>query len=79
RLVSMRVACNARLRDAVFHWAANSIRLDTRCRAHYDRLRQRHNHARALRGVADRLLATLITMLATGTLYDPQRRRLTVA
>lgn len=76
RLVSMRRSCNGRLREAVFHWAANSIRLDQRCRAHYDRLRQRHGHARALRGVADRLLGMLIAMLVKGTLYDPARRQL---
>jgi transposase len=74
RLVSMRRSCNPRLRKAVFHWAANSIRLDARCRAHYDRLRQRHGHARALRGVADRLLKVLIAMLTTRSLYDPARR-----
>lgn len=74
RLVSMRRSCNPRLREAVFHWAANSIRLDARCRAHYDRLRQRHGHARALRGVADRLLKVLIAMLTTRSLYDPARR-----
>ena len=75
RLVSMRRSCNGRLRAAVFHWARNSIRLDLHCRAHYQRLRQRHGHARALRGVADRLLDVLVSMLTTRTLYDSQRRR----
>src|SRR5262249_27851739 len=74
RLVSMRRSCSGRLRTAVFHWATNSIRLDPRWRAHYNRLRQRHSHARALRGVADRMLGVLIVMLSTGTLYDPARR-----
>lgn len=74
RLVSMRRSCNGRLRNAVFHWASNAIRLDPPSRAQYDRLRQRHGHARALRGVADRLLDVLITMLRTRTLYDPHRR-----
>jgi len=74
RLVSMRRSCSGRLRTAVFHWATNSIRLDPRWRAHYDRLRQRHSHARALRGVADRMLGVLVVMLNTGTLYDPARR-----
>lgn len=73
-LVSMRRSCNHRLREAVFHWARNSIRFDARARRHYDRLRQRHGHARALRGVADRLLAMLITMLTNRTAYDPLRR-----
>ncbi|OGK87417.1 MAG: hypothetical protein A2W08_07765 [Candidatus Rokubacteria bacterium RBG_16_73_20] len=75
RIVSMRRACNRRLRSAIFHWARNSIRLDAHSRAHYQRLRTRHGHARALRGVADRLLGVLITMLRTRTLYDPERRQ----
>lgn len=75
RLVSMRRSCNGRLRAAVFHWARNAIRLDPPSRAHYERLRQHHSHARALRGVADRLLNILIRMLTTGTLYDATRRR----
>jgi transposase len=75
RAVSMRYHCNRRLRLAVFHWARNVVRVDMRWRAHYDRLRQRHGYARALRGVADRLLGVLIAMLSAGTLYDPTRRR----
>jgi transposase len=73
RLVVMRRACNRRLRSALFHWARNAIRLDRRTRAHYDRLRHRHGHARALRGVIDRLLRILMAMLTTRTLYDPHR------
>lgn len=79
RLVVMRRACNMRLRTAVFHWAANSIRLDAHCRAHYDRLRHRHSHARALRGIADRLLRVLIAMLTSGTLYHPGYRGAAIA
>lgn len=79
RLVGMRRSCNARLRAAVFHWAANSIRFDAPARAHYDRLRQRHGHPRALRGVADRLLRILIAMLTAGTVYDPTHRRVIAA
>lgn len=74
RFISMRRSCSGRLRNAIYFWAANSIRLDPRCRAHYDRLRQKHTHARALRGVADRLLAVLVAMLRAGALYDPARR-----
>ncbi len=74
-VVLMRWACNGRLRYAIYHWARVSVQADARCRAHYDRLRQRgHDHARALRGVVDRLLAVLIAMLASRTLYDPERR-----
>ncbi|HVQ78070.1 MAG TPA: IS110 family transposase [Candidatus Binatia bacterium] len=73
--VSMRLACNRRLRNAVYHWARVSIGVDPRCRAHYDRLRQGgHQHARALRGVADRSLGVLLAMLASRTLYDAERR-----
>lgn len=75
RFVAMRRRCNRRLRAAVFHWARNSIRLDPHRRTHSQRLRERHGHARALRGVADRLLDVLITMLSSRTLYDPERRR----
>src|SRR5215471_9619010 len=79
RVVRMRRSCNGHLREAVFHWASNSLRLDPRCRAHYDRLRQQHGHARALRGVADRLLGLLVTLLRAGTLYDPARRHVAAA
>lgn len=72
RQVLMRRSCNARLRHAVFHWARNSIRLDARAGAHYRRLRERHGHARALRGVADRLLRVLVAMLTSRTLYQSQ-------
>lgn len=78
--VVMRWACNRRLRNALYHWARVSVQVDARCRAHYDRLRQRgHDHARALRGVVDRSLAVLMVMLASRTLYDPARRRETAA
>jgi transposase len=71
RQVLMRRSCNPRLRHALFHWARNSIRLDARCRAYYQRLRERHGYARALRGVGDRLLRVLVAMLTTRTLYQP--------
>jgi len=74
--VVMRWACNRRLRNAIYHWARVSVQVDARCRAHYDRLRQRgHDHARALRGVVDRSLAVLIAMLISRTLYDPEQLR----
>lgn len=77
-VVLMRSACNQRLRNAMYHWALNSLRVDAACRAHYARLRQRHGHARALRGVADRLLRVLIAMLSAGTLYDAARHASTI-
>jgi hypothetical protein len=80
RLVGMRYACNARLRNAVHYWAQVSVQHDARSRGQYERLRAAgQSHARALRGVADRLLHVLIAMLRTQTLYDPARRQAVVA
>ncbi len=80
RLVSMRYACNRRLRDALYHAACIHMLHDERARQHYQRLRQRgHSHGRAARGLADRLLAMLIAMLQNQTLYDPNRRKLQAA
>jgi hypothetical protein len=43
---------------------------------HYDQLRAAgHQHARALRGVGDRLLAMLMAMLRQQTRFDPLRRQ----
>jgi transposase len=73
--ITMRWACNARLRNAVHYWANTSVFCDERSRAHYAELRKRgHNHNRALRGVGDRLLKMLVSMLKSGTLYDANRR-----
>jgi transposase len=75
-VVTMRYACSARLRAACYHWARTAAQSDVAARRHYTILRQAgHSHARALRGVADRLLAVLIGMLKSGTLYDHVRRR----
>ena len=75
KLVCMRRACNRRLRDAVFHSASVHAQRDPRAHQHYLRLRQRgHSRGRALRGVADRLLALLFALLQTGQCYDPSRR-----
>ena len=74
RQVLMRYRCNQRLRNAFYHWA-RCIQHDPRSKQHYARLRQvGHSHGRALRGVADRLLAVLIAMLKSGKTYDPNRR-----
>ena len=76
RSVLMRYACNHRLQQAVYHWARVSTQCDAHSRAHYTALRQRgQSHPRAVRGVADRLLALLIAMLKSDTLYDPARPR----
>jgi transposase len=75
KLTGMRRSCNQRLRNAVYHWSMESIQYDDRSREHYAALRKKgHSHARALRGVADRLLAVLTAMLKAGTTYDPSLR-----
>ncbi len=71
----MRYSCNARLRNATYHWARVSVPHDAVSREHYRRLRARgHSHGRALRGVADRLLAMLCAMLRSRTLFDANLR-----
>jgi transposase len=73
-LVSMRRACNPRLREAAYHWGRTSIRWDDAARAYYDRLRSRgHEHGRALRSVVDRWLRILMAMLRQRRLYDATR------
>src|SRR6185312_11940870 len=63
-IVLMRQACHLRLRTAVYHWARVAIQHDTRSRSRYAELRQRgHSHGRALRSLADRLLAVACAML----------------
>jgi len=79
RMVQMRYACHPRVRAAFYWWGMGAIQRDACSRRHYDELRARgHGHARALRGVVDRLLAVLVAMLKDGTLYDANRRRAAV-
>ena len=62
----MRQACHMRLRTAVYHWARVATQHDALSRRRYAALRQRgHSHGRALRTVADRLLAVACAMLKT--------------
>lgn len=71
-LVTRRLAHNHRLARAVHHWARVAVMHDPTCRARYDGLRQRgHKPARALRGVGDRLLALLCSLLRQRVLFDP--------
>ncbi len=80
RTVQMRYACKHRVRAAFFSWGMMAIQKDPHSRAHYDALRAKgHGHARALRGVVDRLLAVLVAMLKDRTLYDPGRRHVVQA
>jgi transposase len=71
-IVLRRHACNNRLRNAVYHWARVAVQHDAISKRRYGELRRRgHGHARALRGVGDRLLYVLCTLLERQTLYDP--------
>ncbi|MGH8263713.1 MAG: IS110 family transposase [Steroidobacteraceae bacterium] len=71
RVVSMRRACNRRLRWAAYHWGRSSVQHDAPSAAYYRQLRARgHGHARALRSVVDRWLRILIAMLRQNALYD---------
>ena len=71
-VVIMRQACHMRLRTTVYHWSRTAIQHDERCRRRYAELRKRgHSHGRALRTVADRLLAVACAMLRTHTAFDP--------
>lgn len=70
----MRLAVDVRLRNAVYHWARVATQHDKTSRAKYAALRARgHNHARALRSVADRLLAVACAMLEARSIFDPDR------
>jgi transposase len=74
-VVVMRQACHMRLRTAVYHWSRTAIQHDPVSRGRYAELRKRgHSHGRALRTVADRMLAVACAMLKTHTLFDPARR-----
>src|SRR5215213_7106090 len=69
--VVMRYAAQARLRQAVFHWARVSIVHDPKSRSRYKALRARgHSYGRALRGVADRLLGVACVLLRRQALFD---------
>jgi transposase len=76
KTINMRHACSPRLRRAVYYWASTSINCDSRSRQQYDALRSSgHHHARALRGLADRLLRLLIAMLKHQTAFSHLRRQ----
>jgi transposase len=74
-IVVMRYACSFRLRNAVYHWARVATQRDPKSREAYRALRARgKTHGRALRTVADRLLALACAMLRDRTLFDVSRR-----
>lgn len=69
--VSMRYACSAKLRNAMFHWAKNAVQSRPEWKARYKALRDRgHSAARAYRTIADRLLKIAMRMLKDQTTYD---------
>ena len=75
RFVHMRYAANRRLRNAAHHWAWNATLVDPHFARLYRDMRARGlTHARALRGVADRLLNITVAVLRTGTRYDASLR-----
>jgi hypothetical protein len=71
-VVVMRYAAHVRLRNTVYHWARVATQHDPKSRSRYAMLRRRgHSHGRAIRGVADRLLAVACVLLQRQTLFDP--------
>jgi hypothetical protein len=75
-IISMRRACNDRLRNAVLNSANSHVQKDPRAKLIYARLRgQGNTHARALRGVADRLLELICILLSSDQLYRIERRQ----
>jgi transposase len=78
--VVMRYAAQARLRQAVFHWARVSIMHDPKSRDRYKAFRARgHSYGRALRGVADRLLGVACVLLRRRIRFDPNYGKSTSA
>ena len=78
RQVLLRRARSQPLNNALYHWARIAVLRDPHSKEHYDRLRAGgHSHARALRGVMDRILPIAMAMLRDQTLYDPARRSTT--
>ena len=75
RHVLMRRARSQPLNYALHHWAHMAVLRDPHFKLHYQSLRAKgHRHARALRGVMDRILAIAVAMLRDKTLYAPSRR-----
>ncbi len=78
--VVRRMAAHPRLRDARYHWARVAAQRDPISKRKYTALRQRgHQHARALRSVADRLISVACAMLQNGSLYDPSLEQATAS
>lgn len=72
RRVIRRRACHTRIARACYHWARVAMQRDPKFRDIYRRSRlSGASHGRALRAIADRLLAVACSMLRHGTFYDP--------
>jgi transposase len=75
RQVLMRRARSQPLNYALHHWAHMAVLRDSHFELHYRRLRAKgHTHARALRGLMDRILTIAVAMLRDRTRYDESRR-----
>lgn len=73
-MVIMRRACNARLKNALWHWAGAAIQHDEHWRADAAALRARGVSAsQARRRIGDKLLRVCCGCLRAGTPYDPHR------
>lgn len=73
-MVIMRRACNARLNNALWHWAGAAIQNDEHWRADAAALRARGVSAsQARRRIADKLLRVCCACLRAATPYDPHR------
>jgi transposase len=76
RQVLLRRARSQPLNFALHHWAHMAVLRDPKSEQHYRRLRNKgHSHARALRGVIDRMLSVALAMLRDRVLYDPTKRK----
>ena len=72
--VEMRKACSRRLRTALYHWPGSLCSITPAFALSTRPFRScGHSHGRALRGVADHLLAVACSMLKSQTLYDPAK------
>jgi transposase len=70
RRVTMRHACNARVRGALFHVATTASRQEGQFKTKYTALiKKGHGHARALRSVSDAQLHVLVAMFKKRTTY----------
>jgi transposase len=75
RQVVMRRARSHPLNYALHHWAHMAVLRDALSKTHYDTMRSKgHSHARALRGLMDRILSVAVAMLRDRTFYDASRR-----